>query len=134
MARRDKKVEAADAEIVEDATNPRDRETAVSDEALEGEIEKEVGLEDAHADSPDALAVIPEIDLDAKIVHRDPLQAYMAEVTKHPLLTREEEISLAQSYRATGDVKAAYRLVASNLRLVVKLATSTTATRSRCST
>jgi RNA polymerase sigma-32 factor len=46
----------------------------------------------------------------------------MAEVTRHALLTREEEHALAVSYRETGDVKAAYRLVASNLRLVVKLA------------
>ncbi|MBL8910492.1 MAG: RNA polymerase factor sigma-32 [Archangium sp.] len=52
----------------------------------------------------------------------DPLAAYMAEVTRHPLLTREEEVELAKKYRDTGDVKAAYKLVASNLRLVVKLA------------
>jgi RNA polymerase sigma-32 factor len=46
----------------------------------------------------------------------------MAEVTRHPLLTREEEHTLAKHYQETGDVQAAYRLVASNLRLVVKLA------------
>lgn len=56
------------------------------------------------------------------LVSRDPLQAYMAEVGRHPLLSREEEHSLAVHYRDTGDVKAAYRLVAANLRLVVKLA------------
>ncbi|RKH71294.1 sigma-70 family RNA polymerase sigma factor [Corallococcus aberystwythensis] len=58
----------------------------------------------------------------AALTNRDPLQAYMAEVTRHPLLTREEEHRLAKEYQATGDVRAAYRLVASNLRLVVKLA------------
>jgi RNA polymerase sigma-32 factor len=52
----------------------------------------------------------------------DPLRAYMAEVTRHPLLTREEEHELAVRYHQTGDVSAAYRLVASNLRLVVKIA------------
>jgi len=46
----------------------------------------------------------------------------MAEVGRHPLLSREEEHALAVRYRQTGDVDAAYRLVASNLRLVVKLA------------
>ena len=56
------------------------------------------------------------------LTRRDPLQAYMAEVTRHPLLTREEEHTLAKKYQQTGDVQAAYRLVASNLRLVVKLA------------
>ncbi|HZN93813.1 MAG TPA: RNA polymerase factor sigma-32 [Myxococcales bacterium] len=53
---------------------------------------------------------------------RDALQAYMAEVNRHPLLSREEEHELAVHYRDTGDVKAAYTLVAANLRLVVKLA------------
>jgi RNA polymerase sigma-32 factor len=46
----------------------------------------------------------------------------MAEVVRHPLLTREEEHQLAVRYRETGDLKAAYHLVTSNLRLVVKLA------------
>jgi RNA polymerase sigma-32 factor len=53
---------------------------------------------------------------------RDVLQQYMAEVNRHPLLSREEEHELAVKYRDTGDVKAAYTLVAANLRLVVKLA------------
>jgi RNA polymerase sigma-32 factor len=52
----------------------------------------------------------------------DPLSAYMREVSRHPLLDREEELRLARRFRDQGDVKAAYRLVASNLRLVVKLA------------
>ena len=56
------------------------------------------------------------------LARKDPLAAYMAEVTRHPLLGREEEQALATRLRATGDVQAAYRLVASNLRLVVKLA------------
>ncbi len=56
------------------------------------------------------------------LVRYDPLRAYMAEVARHPLLSREEEHELAVQYRETGDVDAAYRLVASNLRLVVKIA------------
>ena len=56
------------------------------------------------------------------LVRYDPLRAYMAEVARHPLLSREEEHDLAVRYRETGDVDAAYRLVASNLRLVVKIA------------
>jgi RNA polymerase sigma-32 factor len=46
----------------------------------------------------------------------------MAEVSRHPVLSREEEHELAVRYQQTGDVDAAYRLVASNLRLVVKIA------------
>ena len=56
------------------------------------------------------------------LVRYDPLRAYMAEVSRHPLLTREEEHELAVRYRETGDVDAAYRLVTANLRLVVKIA------------
>jgi len=52
----------------------------------------------------------------------DPLRAYMAEVARHPVLSREEEHALAVRYNETGDVDAAYKLVASNLRLVVKIA------------
>ena len=56
------------------------------------------------------------------LVRYDPLRAYMAEVARHRVLSREEEHDLAVRYRETGDVDAAYKLVASNLRLVVKIA------------
>lgn len=59
---------------------------------------------------------------DGGLVRYDPLRAYMGEVARHPLLSREEEHALALRYRETGDVDAAYKLVASNLRLVVKIA------------
>lgn len=56
------------------------------------------------------------------LVRYDPLRAYMAEVARHPVLTREEEHALAVRFQQSGDVDAAYKLVASNLRLVVKIA------------
>ena len=56
------------------------------------------------------------------LVRYDPLRAYMAEVARHPVLSREEEHELAVRFHETGDVDAAYKLVASNLRLVVKIA------------
>ncbi|RKH18080.1 sigma-70 family RNA polymerase sigma factor [Corallococcus praedator] len=71
---------------------------------------------------PAKAAALVRAESASALTNRDPLQAYMAEVTRHPLLTREEEHQLAKDYQATGDVRAAYRLVASNLRLVVKLA------------
>jgi RNA polymerase sigma-32 factor len=46
----------------------------------------------------------------------------MAEVSRHPVLTRGEEHALALRYHDAGDLDAAYKLVASNLRLVVKIA------------
>lgn len=52
----------------------------------------------------------------------DPLQRYLSEISQYSLLTREEEIMLANKVREDGDTEAAYRLVTSNLRLVVKIA------------
>ena len=59
---------------------------------------------------------------EGSLARYDPLRAYMAEVARHPVLSREEEHALAVRYQETGDLDAAYRLVASNLRLVVKIA------------
>ncbi|MBW1974481.1 MAG: RNA polymerase factor sigma-32 [Deltaproteobacteria bacterium] len=52
----------------------------------------------------------------------DPLYLYLQEIRKYPLLTKEEEIELAKRYKEKGDIEAAYKLVTSNLRLVVKIA------------
>lgn len=59
---------------------------------------------------------------DSGLVRHDPLRSYLAEISRHPLLSREEEHELAVRFQQTGDVEAAYKLVASNLRLVVKIA------------
>jgi RNA polymerase sigma-32 factor len=56
------------------------------------------------------------------ITRYDALQAYMLEVRRHPLLSPEEEHSLAVEYAKTADVDLAARLVTANLRLVVKIA------------
>lgn len=52
---------------------------------------------------------------------RSGLRAYMREVVKTPLLTPEEEISLAQRIRQ-GDQAARQHMISANLRLVVKIA------------
>jgi RNA polymerase sigma-32 factor len=52
----------------------------------------------------------------------DPLQAYMRDVQRHPLLTPAEEREYAIKFYDQGDVDAAAKLVTSNLRLVVKIA------------
>ena len=50
------------------------------------------------------------------------LDRYVAEVSRYPLLSAEEELELAFAWRDHGDVEAAHRLVTSNLRFVVKIA------------
>ena len=56
------------------------------------------------------------------LVPFDPLQRYLAEIRRFPLLTREEEHRLAVEYKEYGKVEAAYKLVTANLRLVVMIA------------
>lgn len=53
----------------------------------------------------------------------DPLLAtYFREISKYPLLTKEEEHELAVKYYQTKDREALQKLVTSNLRFVVKIA------------
>ncbi len=64
----------------------------------------------------------PEEDKARALVPFDPLQRYLAEIRRYPLLTREEEKALAIRYREHADVDAAYKLITGNLRLVVMIA------------
>jgi len=59
---------------------------------------------------------------DKALVKFDPLQRYLSEISMYKLLTREEERELGIRVREHGDKDAAYALVTSNLRLVVKIA------------
>jgi RNA polymerase sigma-32 factor len=131
--------EVVDAEFVE-ATPAAPKRAPKAAKTAKKVVEAEVVEADSEESAESAEEVEPAVDeleevnaeeIEVKpakssggtgLARRDPLSSYMAEVTKHPLLTREEEVALAKRYRDTGDVKAAYRLVASNLRLVVKLA------------
>lgn len=76
----------------------------------------------------DAIPVeAPEVEVEpefapGEMVRYDPFRAYLQEIAHHPILTREEEFALAVRYRSSGDPEAAYKLVVSNLKLVVMLA------------
>ena len=59
---------------------------------------------------------------DKALVKFDPLQRYLTEISHYKLITREREKELAISIREDGDDAAAYELITSNLRLVVKIA------------
>jgi len=50
------------------------------------------------------------------------LHRYLQEISQYQLLTREEAEALSIKFHEEGDQDAAYRLVTSNLRLVVKVA------------
>lgn len=57
-----------------------------------------------------------------EIVSRDPLRVFLRDIENYPLLSREEEYELAVRYHKEGDLDAAKRLVVSNLRFVIKIA------------
>jgi RNA polymerase sigma-32 factor len=105
---------------VEDADTSTEEPEAV--EAAEPDGEELAELEPV-TEAPHAPPARPATRFpDRGIARADPMTAYMAEVQRHPLLSREEEDRLARLYRGSGDLDAAARLVSANLRLVVKLA------------
>jgi RNA polymerase sigma-32 factor len=65
---------------------------------------------------------IKTTEKDTSLAKFDPLQKYLAEISRYKLLTREEEYQLAVQYREENDPDSAYKLVTGNLRLVVKIA------------
>lgn len=50
------------------------------------------------------------------------LQSYLAKISNHPVLSREEEYELAMRHREHGDLEAARKLIVSNLKFVVRVA------------
>jgi len=56
------------------------------------------------------------------IALREPLNIFLKEIEKYPVLSKEEEYKLALSYYEGKDLEAANTLVVSNLRFVVKIA------------
>jgi RNA polymerase sigma-32 factor len=57
-----------------------------------------------------------------ELTRYDPLRRYLAEIARFTPLSRDEEHTLAVRYHESGDRETAYRLVTSNLKLVVKIA------------
>ncbi len=77
------------------------------------------------SDTEKTLKELPEItqqDRDTSLTPFDPLQKYLKEISQYRLLTQEEEHQLAVKYQEEHDKEAAYKLITSNLRLVVKIA------------
>jgi RNA polymerase sigma-32 factor len=103
------------------------------DEDTEEESETEEGVDVDLASAPPPIDVEDgAADEDApepapasrtgSLARRDPMAAYMQEARRYPLLTPEEEHSLAVRLTEQGDTSAARKLIEANLRLVVKIA------------
>lgn len=100
-------------------------ETKKSD-VIEVEIDND---EDFEMPEPPGEALVPKMaemlpvlkqSTDLKV--QDPLTVYLKEISRHKLLTIEEEKELTAELLRTGDIDVAKKLVLANLRLVVKIA------------
>jgi RNA polymerase sigma-32 factor len=98
----------------------------VEDDAEIIEVEPVAADHDADADdrsgADDPEIVEPARESAGALVPTDPLQRYLTEIRRHPLLDPTEEHDLAVRWREEGDRAAAARLVTANLRLVVMIA------------
>jgi RNA polymerase sigma-32 factor len=83
---------------------------------------KEQDLNVLEQETTEVLSQLPAIVEESLPAKFDPLQKYLKEISKYPVLTREEEEQIAKAYYETKDPRLAYKLVVSNLKLVVKIA------------
>ena len=73
------------------------------------------------ADAKPEEEIIPKLDLSVKTPTNDPVRMYLKEIGKVPLLTADEEVSLAKRIERR-DMEAKRKLIEANLRLVVSIA------------
>ena len=113
-----------------DVPQEQEEEDISSLDPLEGDLSADLPLdfEDEAAqdeslplsqDAPGALAVFTRHSPDRA---RDSLHLYLREISRFPMLQPDEEVDLARRVRDTGDPDAAFRLISSHLRLVVRIA------------
>ncbi len=100
------------------------------DDLYEELLVKEIDLFESSAESGAGEEVRDTTDLEKELevlssldsrAISDPVRMYLREIGRIPLLTRDQEIDLAQKTEA-GDAKAKEKLTSSNLRLVVSIA------------
>jgi RNA polymerase primary sigma factor len=100
------------------------------DDLYEELLLKEIDLFESVADSGEEPVARETTDLEKELevlstldsrAISDPVRMYLREIGRIPLLTRDQEIDLAQKTEA-GDARAKEKLTSSNLRLVVSIA------------
>ncbi|HEX2967315.1 MAG TPA: RNA polymerase factor sigma-32 [Syntrophorhabdaceae bacterium] len=80
-------------------------------------------MEDLVVDEERDITIPGRIETEAQLpTPFDPLKKYLSEVSKYPVLSRDEEFEIAKKIYENKDKAAVQKLVISNLRLVVKIA------------
>lgn len=98
--------------------NQTGEEAGIFLEALEADAEP--SEDSAHSGLPE-LPRFPSSPASSPAI-RDSLRLYLREVNAFPMLQPGEEFDLIRRYREQNDSKAAFRLISSHLRLVVRIA------------
>ncbi len=119
-AKSQKETELLETEVVESETPHEHDEDLNEDESLL-ELDNLLDDENSVVDVGE-IAVTSGSRLPSTVNTKDSLHLYLREVGRFPMLKPDEEFSLARSVRDHGDSDAAFRLISSHLRLVVKIA------------
>lgn len=124
--------EASPAPEADDGEDGMDELAPELDEPDHDELDADALDVDAYEDDPlflteaphdgDALPAPAESRLPVQAGSKDSLHLYLREISRFPLLKPEEEHELALRVRDHNDPDAAFRLVSSHLRLVVRIA------------
>jgi RNA polymerase sigma-32 factor len=122
-----KAIEGVIVEDVDDSTLDNSFEDSDTDEDIIDYIEVDQESNTTQEQLEILETLLPTIAASNELVpsqskYKDPLQQYIQDISRHKLLSAEEEKELVKQLQETGDIEAAKKLVMANLRLVVKIA------------
>ncbi|MFO0699424.1 MAG: RNA polymerase factor sigma-32 [Nitrospira sp.] len=105
----------------------QDRVPDELDDTLEPEILEPPDGKEIETDAASLVLDVPASDSpqsvdSTAVVPVTALQQYLAEVRRHPYLSKEEELQLFQEYQTHGSREAAVKLIMANLRVSVSIA------------
>jgi RNA polymerase sigma-32 factor len=121
----DPKLDDGEVDAPEEAESDAEPVEPTGAELVDEEAPADVELPPEGDDGDDEPLVAPDRALQRtgrSIARVDPLTAYINDIRRYSLLSREEEHDLAVQYSKSGDLESARKLVTANLRLVVKIA------------
>lgn len=122
-----KKNRPADAEVFVVRKDKKVERQASKEDIIEVPLDEDEEIEippDARMEAlvPKITESLPVLKQSTALRVQDPLTHYLKEISRHKLLTLEEEKELTAELLRTGDIEVAKKLVLANLRLVVKIA------------
>ncbi len=123
MAKKISKGRAKPEVVVEEKKRPsKKKDDVIEVKSDEDEDEFFVPVPHVAIRETDLATTLPVLKKSTALKVQDPLQVYLKEISRHKLLTPEEEKELTAELLRTGDIDVAKKLVLANLRLVVKIA------------